>query len=589
MPVIKLPIQPGIYTEDTDLAGEARWVDGNNVRFFKGSVEKVGGWAKQTATTFTGVARGMHGWIDFNRKQWVAIGTHLKLYIFGTTFTDITPIRATTSAMGDPPFSMTDGSAVVTVTDTSHGAITGDYVTFSGAAAAGGITIDGEYAITLVDPDTYTITHSSAATSTTTGGGASVTATYQINVGRQNGVFGLGWGGGMWDQSTWNTARSTSNFFYFPRSWSFANWGEDLICNPRGGGIYTLDASSGITSNRATVVSNAPTSCTFVLVTPESRHLVAYGAHDGSAANPLLIRWSTREDNTSWTATATNTAGSKLLDRGSEILSAVATSQEILIFTDESVHIQRWIGGNAVFSFSHLGDNIGIIGPHAYARRGDIVFWMSADDFYVYDGQVRILDCDVKSYVFNNITTQQREKCHAGVNTLFDEVWWFYPRTSATEISNYVIYNYKNNSWSIGTLDRTSWLDRNETSTLPRATSSGGLLYNHESGTDDDTSAMSCYVESGDFDIGDGHTFMEIGPFYPDFKNQVGNVQLTVKARNSPNATEKSVGPINVTTSSKEVGVGIRGRQAAFRLTQGSLSDHFRAGTLRFLIRPDGI
>lgn len=588
MPLVKLDIAPGIFNEDSDLAAERRWKDGDKVRFYKKFPEKIGGWEKRLTSQFLGVCRSMLPWINFEEEKWIAIGTHLKLYVYGTVFTDITPIRST-GTINANPFSTTISSTTVTVTDTSHGALVNDFVTFSGAAAVGGITINGEYQIqSIVDADTYTITHSSAATSTATGGGASVTAEYQINTGGVDGLFGLGWGAVTWGSSTWGTARSASNLFFAPRSWSFSNWGEDLIANPRGGGVYVWDASTGI-SSRATVITNAPTYANFILVTPDSRHLVAYGASDsGGNRNRLNIRWCSREDYTSWTPAATNTAGDKLLDTGTEILAAVRTSREIIIFTDESAYSQQFIGGNDVFSFNHLGDGIGIRGPGAVAEVADTLFWMGENDFFQYDGQLTILPCDVKQYIFDNITVNQRQKVVAGTNRQFNEVWWFYPRTGNDECSHYVTYNYIDKAWAIGQLARTAWIDSSEANTVPVATGPSGYLYNHETGTDDDGSAMTAYVETGDFDLEDGNAFMFVDRIVPDFERLTGSVDFTFKVRDYPMGTQTTKGPLNMVPTTRFKDFRTRGRQAAVRLSSDDLGDDWRYGTIRIRVRPDG-
>lgn len=589
MAIIKIEFKPGIFNEDTELGGEGTWYDADKVRFYKGRPQKIGGWAKQSSSQFTGICRGIFSWVDFDVSKWVALGTHTKLYIYGTAFTDITPIRKTTNPMGNNPFATVNNSPTVTVTDVGHGAVVGDYVTFSSSDVVAGLDMDAEWTVTtLVDADNYTITHTSNASATTTGGGATAIATYQINVGGVNGVYGLGWGAGTWGQSTWGTARSTSTIFYYPRSWSFSKWGEDLIANPRGGGVYVWDASTGI-SSRATLITNAPSTVQFVLVSPEARHIVAYGAHDGSTDNLMNIRWCAREDYTNWTPSSTNTAGSKLLDTGNTIFGAIHTNQEILVFTDESVYSQRFIGGNEVFSFMQLGDGLGLIGPHAMVEYGDTVFWMGGSDFFMYDGQVHTLPCDVKRHIFDNIEVNQRQKCHAGVNSYFDEVWWFYPRTSNTEISHYVIYNYKDKTWSIGSMARTAWLDHNEVHPRPIATSDDRYLYNQEQGTDDGTSAISAYVESGDFDLGDGNLMFYLSQVFPEFKDLSGSISLTVKTRDDPVDTERTIGPFTVATTTRRIDLNARGRQGAIRIASSAVGDDWRLGTLRINIKPDGL
>jgi hypothetical protein len=587
MPLNNLKIPPGVNNLNTALGSEGRWNDADKVRFFKGQPQKIGGWQKKNTNTFLGKCRRMRDWVSFGGLKWLALGTHLKLYVYGTGFSDITPLRETQALTN--PFDTTNLSAVVTVNDTAHGAVNNDFVTISGSAAVGGITPSGNYQITYVDPNSYTITHSSAATSSVTGGGgASVVAKYEITVGSDNGFFGLGWGAGTWGASTWGSARAVSNIFLFPRTWSLTMWGEDLIANPRGGGIYTWDTSVG-TGTRATVISGAPSTASFVLVTPESRHLVAYGAHDGVADNKLNIRWCAREDYTAWTPSAINTAGDKLLDSGSDIIAALPTSREILIYTDVSVYSQQFIGGNEVFSFRQLGDVCGLRAPGAAVQFADIVYWMGVENFFLYDGQLRVIPCEVHDHVFNNINESQRGKIIAGINRDYTEVWWFYPRGAATENSHYVVYNFVDQTWTIGSLARTAWIDRGEVVAAPNAAGADGYLYEHETGTDDASSAMEVYVETGDFDLLDGDQFAYMDRIIPDFKNLTGTADITIKFRDYPQSTQRSKGPFAYTTDTTKIDFRGRGRQVALRVGSSSVGDHWRYGTMRARLKTDGL
>ena len=587
MELVKIDLPPGILKNTTDLGAEGRWKDGDKIRFHNKLAQPIGGWAKQNTTAFLGMARGSLAWTSNDYKKYLALGTNLKLYIWATTFNDITPLRAS-GTLGAAPFAMVNASTTVTVTDTAHGAIVNDYVTFGGASASNGITINGEYqVISVINDDSYTITHSAAATSTGSGGGGVVTYAYQINTGGQNGVFGLGWGAGTWGASTWGTARSTSNIFTSPRTWSFTLWGEDLIANPKGGGIYAWDTSVG-TGTRAAVISGAPTTANAVLVSEQDRHLIAFGAHDGSLNQPMLIRWSDQEDYTTWTASATNTAGSKLLRGGSEILAAIPTQGEILVLTDNNAHTMQFVGGNFVYAFQEIAQNCGIIGPQAGISVDGRIFYMGQSDFYLYDGRVRTLPCDVHEFVYRDIEINQRAKCHAGHNPDFDEVWWFFPSDGELEPDKYVIYDYAQNIWSCGSMARTTWVSAGHVYPNPLATSTTGYMYAHESGNSDDGSALAAYVESGDFDMADGGKLVFMDRVIPDFVDQVGNITLTIKTRKYPQGTPTSKGPYTLATTSTMVPIRARGRQVAFRLASSGTSNFWRLGTFRGRMRPDG-
>ena len=585
MTLKKLKVAPGIRNENSDLGLEGAWKDGNRVRFYKGSPEKIGGWQKATTSEFKGLARGTKAWIDLQDKSWIGFGTHLKLYLWGTAFTDITPIRAS-STIDSNPFT-TNATTTVSVNDTAHGAVVNDFVTFSGATTVDSLDMNAEWQITAItDDDNYTFTHTGTASGSSSGGGASVTAAYQINTGGANGVFGLGWGAGTWGSSTWGTARSSSNIFSFARTWSLDTFGEDLIANPRGGGIYRWDASVGV-DTRAAIVSNAPTTATFILTTPDSRQLIAFGAHDGVANNTLNIRWTDKEDATSWTSTATNSAGDRLLDTGSQILSAIRTEQEILVFTDESVYSMQFIGGNEVFAFHLLSEDAGQRGPHSAAVYQNKTYWMGTNNFYIHDGRVRILPCDVRSHVFDNLIDSQRDKCFAGVNREFNEIWWFYPTTAGTEIDKYVVYDIEENVWHIGDLARTAWEDRGEVWNAIHAFGATGALWNHETGVDDDTGGMSWHLEMGDMDIEDGENFAFIDKIIPDFENLTGNITYTLKTRRYPRSGQISK-TYTFTTGKEFLPVRARGRQIAIRMESSDVSQTFRLDSNNANSRADG-
>lgn len=589
MTIADINIAPGLYTIDTDRGAVSRWKDGNHVRFKQGLPQKIGGWAVSGSTTFTGKARGVVDWQSLAVERIIGLGTHLKLYAWiGSTYTDITPLRES-GTLGNNPFDMTNTSTTVTVNDVAHGNLVGDYVHFAGATAAGGITVDGEYTVvTIPNADSYTITHSAAATSTTSGGGAAVTYQYEISVGSENSVVGLGWGAGAWNASTWGTARLVSNFLAMARIWSLDNWGEDMIACPRSGGIYRWDTSVGV-GTRAAVISGAPTTAKAIMVSTENRHLIALGAYDGAADDPLLIRWCDSEDYTSWTASATNTAGDKRLDSGNEIYCGVKTAKEHLIFTDAAVYSMTFDGPPYTFGFDSLGPNGGLAGPNAAKEMDGRVFWMGNGQFYVYDGSIKVLACDVLNHVFDDINWVQRAKVFAGANRKFNEIWWLYCTEDATECDVYVIYNTVENHWSYGTLARTIFVGDSDTFTTPYAAGTNGYLYDHEFGTDDDTDAMSTSLESGDIDIGDGEYMMQVKKAYPDFATLTGSVSLTLNAKEYPGSSQTlSSTAATITSSTKYANPKVRGRQVSISLATSALSDHWRMGTLRLDIVPHG-
>ena len=576
-------IAPGIYTINTARGAINRWKSGNKVRFWQGLPQKIGGWAKSGSTTFLGKARGVVDWQSLAVQKIIGLGTHLKLYVkIGSTYSDITPLRES-GTLGTDPFAMTNTSTTVTVTDTSHGNLVGDYVHFAGASAAAGITVDGEYTVVTVPNDnSYTITHSSAATSTTSGGGAAVTYQYEIHIGAVDSIAGTGWGAGGWGESTWGTARSVSDFLALARIWSLDTWGEDLIACPRNGGIYRWDTSTGV-GTRAAVISGAPTTARAVFVSTENRHLVALGAHDGSADDPLLIRWCSSEDYTTWTATATNTAGDKRLDSGNEIYCGVKTAKEHLIYTDAALYIMSFDGPPYTFGFSYVGPNGGLAGPNAAKEMDGKVYWMGKGNFYVYDGTIRVLPCEVLNHVFDDINTVQYAKVFSGSNREFSEIWWLYCTAAATECDVYVIYNTVENHWSVGTLARTVFVGDSDTFSTPYAAGTDGYIYDHEFGVDDDANgAMSVSLASGDIDIGDGEYMMQVTRAVPDFVTLTGSVSMTLNGKEYPGSSETvSSEAQTITSTTKYVNPRVRARQISISLSSSAVSDNWRMGTIR--------
>ena len=621
MPLTKLQFRPGINREITAYSNEGGWVDCDKVRFRFGYPEKIGGWEKYGSNSYVGSARALHNWIALDGSNYLGVGTHLKYYIEeGQTFSDITPIRATTAA-GDVTFSATDGSTTVTVSDTAHGCQEFDFVTFSGAVSLGGVVtadvLNQEYQVTrIVDADSYEIELAAAANASDTGnGGASVVGTYQINVGLDTSVGGTGWGAGTWGRDGWGEAASggltTVNEI---RLWSHDNFGEDLIINPRDSAIYYWDKSTGTGSPAVEIgtlggASQTPTIAKQVLVSDRDRHVLAFGCNpQGSATqDPLLIRFSDQESITEWNATATTTAGDLRLGSGSTFVQALETKREILVWTDTSLSSLRYIGPPFTFGLQQLASNITIMGPNAAVATEDFVFWMGIDSFYVYAGQTQQLPCPVKDKVFLDFNLNQTDKVYAGINSEFGEVIWLYP-SDTNAVANggdgqndrYVIYNYNEKVWYYGAITRSAWLDRG-TRSYPIA-AGGGYLYNHELGYDNDGVAMDSFIESAPIDIGDGDKFLYVRRIIPDLTfNGSTNLSspqatFTLKTRDFPGQSfsDDSTGTVTRTASSpvenftNQLYMRARGRSFAMRVESEALGARWKLGSPRIDIREDG-
>tara|TARA_R110001592_G_scaffold70719_4_gene216485 strand:+ start:376 stop:2241 length:1866 start_codon:yes stop_codon:yes gene_type:complete len=619
MALSKFIFRPGINREGTDYDNEGGWFDANLIRFKNGRVQKIGGWAKDTLDTYLGKARALHAWVSLEGSKYLGVGTTWKYYIKqGTNFDDVTPIRATTSA-GDVTFAATNGSSTVTITDTSHGAATNDFVTFSGAASLGGnvtaTVLNQEYQILLVTgTNNYTITAKDTSGTTVTAnasdsgnGGSSVVGTYQINVGLDVYVSSTGWGTGTWGASTWGSASAISASNQL-RLWTHDHFGENLIMNVRGGGIYRWLENSG-TSTRAVALSGitganqVPTVGLQAITSEKDRHLIILGADPivdsarTGSVDPMLIAFSDQENDIDFEPRSTNTAGSLRLSSGSAIIGAVKSRQEVLIWTDTALYSMQFIGPPFTFGINLINENSGLIAPKAAVTAPSGVFWMGYDNFYVYTGSVKKVPCSVLSYVFDDYNSSQTFKTHAFTNTQYDEVGWYYCSGSSDEIDRYVVYNYSENVWSYGQLRRYAWLDAG-VEPYPRATENS-YLYEHETGYDADGSPMTnVFVESSDFDIGDGEQFAFINRMIPDIRflsnSDSGQVNLVLKTRNFPGDTLTTNSTSAINSSTQQSHVRARARQAVVRVesdddnTSANSSTGWRLGATRLDVRTDG-
>ena len=675
MPLQKLQFRPGVNREGTTLSNEGGWFDGDKIRFRSGYPEKIGGWqldvGTESATTptstfasggtttaaplttgaFWGIAKAVWNWLNLAGYNLVSVGTNLKYYIQnsnGGSFNDITPIRLTTSA-GAVTFAATTSSTTITVTNTAHGAQTGDFVIFSGAASLGGnITasiLNREYQVTYVSANTYTITTSVAASSGDSGnGGGSTVGNYQITSGNTTFTYGTGWGAGGWSGVTtgyastgWGSPSSAGlGVGVQLRLWSQSNYGEDLIFNPRGGAMYywannsnpnvydrgqVIKAGTGIVTKAGTITpdSTCPSVANFVMVSDASRFTFAFGCNDPTgvyattAQDPMQIRWSDQNTVATWTPIITNQAGGIRLSHGSTIVAAIQTRQEILVLTDAAIYSLQYLGTPYVWGNQLLGDNISIVSPNGMATVNNVTYWMGTDKFYMYSGRVETLPCALRTYIYDDINMSQAFQFFAGTNEGFNEIWWFYCSSASTIIDKYVIYNHLERTWCYGTLARSAWCDsplRAQPMSTSIAGSNGRLIY-QETGVDNNETGtplpIDAFVQSSDFDIGDGHNFGFVWRLIPDvtFDGSYVNAPsatFTVRPRQNPGANYGSSDNPSVTSTqnyagqrsynvqqfTEQVYVRIRGRQMAFRIESTALGVQWQLGSPRIDVRPDG-
>ena len=614
MPLRKLVLRPGVNKEVTRYVDEEGWADCDKIRFRAGYPEKIGGWQRISSNTFLGVARALFNWVTLEGQKLLSVGTNLKFYIEkGGAYFDVTPERTPSGVSLTDPFETVSGSTTVTVTDANGGYINGDFVTFSGASAVGGLTLNGEFQITYSTGNTYTIQSSSAASSSATGGG-SVTAKYQLNVGPEFAVPLVGWGAGGWSEGTWgNGATSTDSL----RLWSQSNFGEDLIFGPRGNSIYYWDATNGLTTRAVELsslagASNTPTKQNFILVSDVSRFVFCFGANTlgTSTQDPMLIRWSDQENAVNWTPSATNQAGDLRLSQGSEIISALQARQEILVFTDSALYALQYVGGTIVWGSQLLSTNLSIASQNAAVFSDGVTYWMGLDSFYLYDGSVRNLPCTVKRHVFSDINQEQIEQVFAGSNEGFNEIWWFYCSGTSTTVDKYVIYNYEQDIWYFGSLARSAWVDTGIRQFPVAATYSNNLV-THEDGLDNNEgssgTAITAFITSGEFDIDDGDKFSFIRRLLPDitFEGSTAespaatfellplqssgsgrNDTLSEGGSSSGTVTRSATVPVEKYTT--QVNTRVRGRQLSIKVQSDSLGVKWQLGAPRIDIRADG-
>ena len=622
MPLTKLQYKPGINRDVTSYTNEGGWVDSDKVRFRLGFPEKIGGWVKYSVNTYLGSARSLFSWIALSGTKFLGVGTNIKYYVVeGDAFNDITPIRKTTT--GAATFSVANGATVATVTDNAHGANAGDFVTFSSAAALGGnitaAVLNLEFEIqTVPSANTYTINVSATGNASDTGnGGGSTVAKYQIDCGLDTQVGGTGWGAGTWQRGTWGSSADVTTETELAL-WSEDNFGEDLLLNLRNSAIYYWDKSGGVAARAVNLTSLAnasdvPTVAMQVMVSDNSRHIIAFGADTlgTTTQDPLLIRFSSSESLTDWTPTATNSAGDLRIGTGSKFVTAVETKREIVVFTDSTVHSMTYLGAPFTFGITPLSTGITIMGPNAAVAVEEAVFWMGQDSFYLYEGRTQQMPCTVKDKVFFDFNYSQKDKVYAAHNSEFTEITWFYC-SDTNSVANggngqndkYVTYNYTEKVWYYGSMARSSFIDRG-TFQYPIGAESG-YLYNHEIGYDDDGSAMSTSLEASPVDMGDGQKFVSISRIIPDISFQGSSttgaapaVNMTLSMQDFPGSSygQTETDTVTLTASSTTVpfeqfttkaDIRLRGRSFCFKVASTGAGVRWRLGSPRIDVREDG-
>jgi hypothetical protein len=634
MPLQKLQFRPGLNREGTDYSNEGGWYDGDKIRFRSGFPEKIGGWTRLSSNQFLGYAKALWNWVTLDGANLLGVGTNLKYYIeLGGVYNNVTPLIYTSNLLGAPngPFTATANSSSLTVVDSAYSPSAGDYIIISGATTLGGnVTanvLNTTYTVTsVVNATAYTITLPVAANASDTGkGGATVKVEYEYPVGLDVAVSGTGWGSGPWSRSTWGSAFNGGVQDQL-RLWTNDNYGQDLVIAPRGGPIFYWEAASGLTvrakylSDLATLAgyngTYVPTKTNQVLASAIQRFVIAFGAnpYDPTTANtvfdPMLVRWSDQENPYEWVPAVTNQSGEFRLSNGSFIMTARSTRQEILVWTDTAIYSMQYLGPPYVWGFQILMDNISIISPNAAITANNITYWMGVDRFYIYSGRVETLPCSLWQYIYDDINKDQGFQVFAGGNDGYSEVWWFYCSQGSDTINKYVIYNYLERTWAYGTMVRTAWLD-SPLRQYPMAADYNRRMLYHEAAVDDVSGEtpvpINAYVQSSDFDIGDGHNFGFVWRILPDINFTGSNVNnpyvtMQVKPRRNSGAPYGAADDPRVTSGNNYTNVPVytiqeftgqvytrlRGRQLAFRIESDSLGVSWQLGSPRIDIRNDG-
>lgn len=612
-----IDLKPGVYKNTTELGAEGRYTDSDNVRWYYGQPQKHGGRVREIAiqhdvsasTHFTGIARDVEVWSNNEgQKKYLAVATNKKIEIFysGQIY-DMTPIRVTVTVSSE--IHTSSGSSQVLVSAASHGANTGDYVILQSVAAVsvGGITLSGQYEIvSVVDGNSFYLSAPTSATGTSVAAGKA-TLTFLLNNGNVDNMAATGWGSGGYGRGGYGTALSAGGGLAPLDEWSLDLWGEDLMACRRGGRIYWWNEDSGLeatgidrTSVRMALVTAAPSVNNLILVSQPSRYLISFGCTDLTGEfSPLLIRWSNQEDFNTWDPTVSvidgNTSGEQLVRGGSQIIGAIQTHGEIVIFTDDPIYVMRYSGDPYTFSFDQVGDHAGAISQHSMIDIQGTVYWMGNGDFHKYDGRVQTIPCDIQDVLFRagskeSLNFNQKEKIYASHNSQFNEIIWLYPADTSDECSRYVIYNYVENTWYDGAIDRTVWVD-NGVFPKPYAIDSSGALYAQETGVDDGAQALPFYFETAYFDLQDGEDFAFVDRVATDFRRIPSGKQLYmyVYTKRYPQDQNPIIkGPFAIQDDTKKISFRARGRQVKFRFEASANGVDFEMGLLKMGVKPDG-
>lgn len=610
--LVKLNFKPGINRESTEYAEEGSWYNGDKVRFRQGRPENLRGYVKRVTTPFDGTARDIITWSDNDAYKFASFGTEKKLYEYNNDENiDITPIKEVSVGTNVLAIVTIDGTnngfytvateTTIIVSVSSHGAETGDFVTFTSSTSIGGNQdLSGRtFNVSVINSNRFHFETTVAAESTQNRVGTA-TLKYLLPTGTNIAITNLGYGADVYNAGVsvtgvraWNQPASASNIITRSTQWSLDTFGEDIIACRRGSRIFKWDTTIESTPDRAVIISASPSVNNYILISPNDRHVVAFGSTEFGTGtfNPMLVRWSDQNNYNNFTPSVSSTSGENILTDGTEIVGAVRSRNAVNIWTDNSIWLMTFTGPPFVFSFQQAGTNCGLIGPHAAVDFDGISIWMGKDNFYAFDGQVRNLDCTVRRYIFENFNRNAEDKVYAGINSEFKEIIWLYCSSESTEPDKYVIYNPLEKTWSFGTTTYTTYDDKDVFGNTITTDISSYLIDNEPPQIfTANGQPQASFIESAAFDIEDGNEMMFMDRLIPDFTLNNGNLKFSIIAQNFPVNDAVTKGPFTITPATKKVDLRARGRQASILVSsEGTGGTEWRYGSLRLSLQEDGL
>lgn len=599
---------PGFHRESTKYSEEGKWYDGNRVRFREGKPENIRGYQKFSNDVISGVPRDLITWSDNDTRKYNAFGTNTQLYVTQNDIRyDVTPITTAVSVANNFDTTLDSTNVRVSVGFT-HGRATDDRVIFEGVDAFSGTSVNGIRAITSVSgTNVFYVSAANSATSTASNvGGTNGSISFLLKNEESDAIQGLGYGAGVYNAGVvsitgvraWNEEATSSNITFQSAQWTLDTFGEDLLAQRRGGGLYVVDIDASVVPVRA-VATSAPIGNTFT-VSPNDRHVVCYGTQTSAndTISPMYVRWSDQNNYNEWTPSATNTAGDVFLTEGSRIVGVHRSRNAINIWTDRAMYVQEFVGTPFIFRFTQTGSNCGLIGPHAAQDVDGVSYWMSDNNFYMYDGRVQTMECPIRRYLFDSFNMTNKDKVYAGINSEFKEIIWLYPLEGSSEPNGYVIYNYQEQTWVYGKLFEegivTTFADRNVfDSTLTTGyVSAADNMYLFDNEPSDvytgDDKPLSSFLESSTFDLDEGKQLMFADKIIPDYSFSTGeNIEFYITTRDYPAGNDVEKGPFIIDQNTNKINFRARGRQATVRVSATN-SGFWRWGSLRIAMQPDG-